>query len=126
MISAGALRRLQAQLCAALRRHLRDRGQPDVPEAGRLIWRIFWAISAARGFHQFGPAPISFAEIEAWARLTRTPLQPHHVAIIRAMDQVFLEHFALSKSTRRSDGVRELPRGSGHALTPALFDAALG
>ncbi len=123
---SGGMDRLQAQLCAALTRHLRDKGRPVVPDAGRGLWGIFTQLSGARGFHQYGPNPISFAEIEAWARLTRTPLQPHHVQIIKAMDAAFLEHFALTKGERTPDGVKALPRGSGQALSPALFDAALG
>jgi len=115
--------RLSRQLCDALTAHLRSKEAPRLPDAGQALWKAFTALSAARGFHQYGPNPISFTEIEAWARLTRTPLQPHHVEIIRALDVVFLEHFAPGK--RAPDGVKAIPHRSPHALSPELFDAAL-
>jgi hypothetical protein len=33
------------------------------------------------------------AGIAAWCRLSRTPLAPRHVEIIRALDETFVEHF---------------------------------
>lgn len=119
--------RLRDQLCNALRDHLRLKGRPRVPEAGRLLWSAFIEISAARGFYQFGPAPISFAEIEGWSRLTGTPLAPHHVEIIRAMDEAFVEHFQnAARGEKTPEGVETIQRGSGQALSPALFDAVMG
>lgn len=119
--------RLRKQLCEALRDHLRRKTSPRVPEARRVLWSAFLDINAARGFGQFGPVPLAFSEIEAWARLTRTPLAPHHVQIIRALHEAFVEHFAAdSKGDRTPEGVPTVQRGSGQALSPALFDAALG
>ena len=119
--------RLRDQLVEALRDHLRRKRAPVVPEAGRVIWSAFIAINAARGFHQFGPLPISFVEIEAWARLSRTPLAHQHVEIIRAMDEAFVEHFATAaKAKTTADGARKPPQRSKQALSPALFDAAMG
>ena len=82
------------------------------------------ALSRARSCGPVGPNPISFPEIEAWARLMRTPLEPHHVEVLVTMDGVFTEH-AYRKSDV-ADGVKVLPRVSEHGLTPALFDLAVG
>jgi len=119
--------RLRDQLVEALRDHLRRKTAPRVPESGRVIWGAFIDINAARGFGQFGPAPIAFSEIEAWCRVTRTPLAPHHVQILRAMEEAFVEHFTqAAKGNRTPEGVKTIQRSSGQALSPALFDAALG
>jgi hypothetical protein len=119
--------RLRDQLRDSLRNHLRNKGHPRVPEAGRVLWSAFIEISAARGVHQFGPAPIGFTDIKGWARLTGTPLAPHHVEIIRAMDEAFVEHFqSAAKDERTPEGVKTIQRSSGQPLSPALFDAALG
>ena len=119
--------RLRDQLIEALRDHLRSTRRPRVPEAGQVLWSAFIEINAARGFGQFGPIPIGFAEIEAWCRVTRTPLAPHHVEIIRAMDAAFVEHFAeAAKGDKTPEGVNKLPQRSAQALSPELFDAALG
>lgn len=117
------MNKLQRLLCAALRDHLAG-GKPRPPEGGAPLWDAFLRLSAARSYHQFGANPISYAEVEAYTRLMNLPLQPHHVLIIRAMDAVFLEHFAPGK--RAPDGVKAVPHRSPHALSPALFDAALG
>ncbi|MGY6410047.1 MAG: phage tail assembly chaperone [Alkalilacustris sp.] len=113
---------LQERLCAALRAYLQG-DRPQMPDGTGLLWEAFLDLSLARTYHAQGPNPISFIEIEAWARLTRTPLQPHHVRIIRAMDVTFMEHFAADRRAGAPEGARALPRGSSHALTPALFDA---
>lgn len=86
--------RLRAQLVAELERHLRHQDRPQVPEAGHLLWRAFMELDGTRTFHAAGPNPISFAEIEAWARLMRYPLAPRHVSTIRAMDAALLVHVA--------------------------------
>lgn len=112
--------RLERQLVASLETHVATGRPPDVPEAGALLWRRHFAeLCGTRSYGPNGPNPIAFAEIEAWARLMRWPLQPHHVAAIRALDDAWLEH----AYARRSAGDRKtLPASSGQALTPALFD----
>lgn len=84
--------RLRDQLVAALKESLRRKRSVAVPEAGRLLWSAFHELDATRGYGESGPHPITFAEIDAWCRLTRTPLAPHHVAIVRAMDSALIGH----------------------------------
>lgn len=117
--------RLETQLVAALRQNLATRKPVPLPEAGRLLWRIFGEISATRTYNQAGPNPISHQEIAAYARLARWPLQPHHVAVLRAMDEAYLEH-AYSKQANAPDGVKTLPPSSGQAVNAAVFDAVFG
>jgi hypothetical protein len=115
--------RLNDQLADAMAAHLATGETPKVPEAGRLLWSLFVEISASRTYHAAGPHPLSFAEIEAWARLFRWPLQPHHLAAIRAIDDAWLAH-AFAK-IRPPAGGRTYAR-KGPAMTPEMFDAVFG
>lgn len=116
--------RLTTQLVAALRAHLAG-GRPSVPEAGRPLWRAFCDLAGTRTWYAHGPNPITFAEIEAWCRVMREPLQPHHVEVIRALDAAWLEHARGQLATPEKDRKRAVRAPSGQELTPALFDAVL-
>lgn len=83
---------LQKLLCAELKRNLETGGRPRLPAGGDLLWRWFLDLNASRGWGETGPMPITHAEIAAYAGLTRWPIDPRHVQILRAMDGVFLEH----------------------------------
>ncbi|WP_102960210.1 phage tail assembly chaperone [Mangrovicella endophytica] len=111
--------RLERQLVAAV---VSDR--PQVPEAGRLVWQWFGALHRRRSFGMTGPQPISHAEMEAFARVERLPLQPHHAQLLRAMDDAWLDHARDSLANRSAeDGVKTLPPASTHAISADLFDA---
>lgn len=115
------MQRLQAQLCAALTAHQKG-GKARPPEAGIQLWNAFQHISATRTYNAVGPNPISYCEIEAWARLSRTPLAPQHVQILIAMDGAWLEQaYARNKIP---EGTKALPPVSAQPLTAALFDIA--
>jgi len=84
---------LERILCAALKRHLDGKsGRP--PAGAEIIWNAFARLSSRRGMGFSGPNPITFTEIEAFARLERLPLEPHHVRVIEAMDRTWLDHAA--------------------------------
>lgn len=97
--------------------------KPQIPEAGRVLWRIFVELSATRTYHMAGPNPVGFAEIEAYARLHRWPLAPHHVAILRAMDDAWLKH-AYAKIGKGKG--QNLPTGSDQPISAGAFDAVFG
>lgn len=101
------------------------RGERVVPPAGgELAWSWFIALCRTRTGHVFGPNPISYAEIEAYARLYRWPIKPQHVDMILAMDRVWMEH-----ARELSGGNRQMPPssdGHGQEMTPAAFDAVFG
>ena len=96
-------------------------GKPiRIPEGGRLLWRWFADLSASRTYHGAGPNPISYSEIEAYARLMRWPLRPDHVQMIRRMDDAFLAEL-----------MRSLPGGTAYSrnapeITEEAFDAVFG
>jgi hypothetical protein len=68
----------------------RDLAGPGVPAVASHVWEMFGALSLARSGGMAGPNPIGYAEIEAWSRLTDTPLDPDEVMLLRAMDIEYL------------------------------------
>lgn len=113
--------RLQRQIIAALRSQLAG-GRQRPPEAGVPLWNAFGHLSGHRTWHAHGPNPISFADLEAYCRLMRLPLEPAHVRILLAMDRVWLEE-ALVKLRPGTEVARPV---SSATMTPELFDAIWG
>lgn len=116
-----ARNRLQQQLQTALRQTLSG-GRPNIPEAGWLLWAFFVELSAVREGNGFGPNPISHSQIEAWARLHGWPIRSHHIAIIRALDDTWLEH-AYSKQAGVSG---KASSGPSSPISADMFDAVFG
>lgn len=113
---------MRRQLLAALRDQL-DGGKKRPPEAGVFLWNAFNQLSRARTWHAHGPNPITFPEIEAFCRLTRLPLEPRHVAILREMDQAWLTSTLAQVGKPQGQTIGPV---SKHALTPALLDLMFG
>lgn len=118
--------RLIRQLINALKVSCETGRAPNIPEAGRDLWGIFVTLSRSRTYHMAGPNPVSFSEISEYARLQRWPLQPHHVDVITALDAAWLEYAFRSEAGKCSKGVKALPRHSGQAVNPSVFDAVFG
>lgn len=116
---------LEKLLCDELKRNLRDGGAPQIPAGGDLLWRWFLDLNRSRRHHMGGPEAITYAEIAAYGTVNRWPLEPHHVAILRAMDAVYLE-CAYAKTAKAPEGVKTLTLPSQHAMTTGLFDAMFG
>lgn len=117
--------RFKKTMAAALCRKLNG-GPVTLPAGGGLLWRWFGELNNARGWHSNGPQPLGFAEIEAWARLTRWPLTARHAAVLRAMDAEWVRIWHASGKDRDADGTKVLRRGANQPLSPDLFDAAFG
>ena len=97
-----------------------------IPEAGRLVFDWFVELSNTRQVTPAGPAAITYAEIDAWSRLKRWPIEPRHVDLILAMDRAWLEAAAAAaQRTNRQDGP-PLPTGLEPNMSTALFDAVFG
>lgn len=54
------------------------------------MWGWFCELSAARGGNGFGLSPISFTEIDAWARVTGERPTPWEVGLLRRIDTAIL------------------------------------
>lgn len=111
---------LEKLLVDALENHLSTGKSPRVPEGAWPIWSAFGELSAARSWGPHAPNPLAFSEIEAWARLTRWPLEPHHVRLLSALDRTWMAHAARALSSS-AQGHDRAPRPVGK-LTAELFD----
>lgn len=63
---------------------------PDIPPALEHLWAWFWQLRTANPSAGFGPAPLSFGEMDAWQRVTGNQLEPWQVDVLLAMDAAFL------------------------------------
>lgn len=114
-------RRFSAAMTTALRRHLATGRLPSLPAGGDLVWRWFIDLARARGMGFAGPLPITYAEIEAYRRLSGWPIERRHVDIIFALDRVYLD-----RAHAKADPAPGVPRSSGQAVSPSAFDAVFG
>lgn len=119
--------RLQDLLCAELKRQLgnQGRGASMIPAGGELLWRWFLDLNRTRTYHMGGANPISHAEIEAYARSMRQPLRPDHIAVLCAMDEVWLDH-ARRQNGKAAQGEQSRFAVSPQKLTGELFAAMFG
>ncbi|MCP3065845.1 hypothetical protein LXT21_44465 [Myxococcus sp. K38C18041901] len=69
-------------------------GEYALPEALAHVWGWFCELSGARGAGGFSIAPISFQDIEAWARLTGHQPTPAEVVLLRQLDDVFRDELS--------------------------------
>jgi hypothetical protein len=118
---------LEKLLCAELKRQLEGQGVRDIriPSGGELLWKWFMALHKTRQAGMAGPQPISFTEMQSYARLTNQHIEPRHVDILVAMDQAYLET-VYKKQPQAPEGVKVLPPVSKAPLTAGLFDAQFG
>lgn len=116
--------RIEKLLVEAIKAHLAGNEATAVPEAGRDLWAIFIGVARSRTYHAAGPNPLSYAEIEAYCRLYRWPLEPHHIDVLTAMDDAWLTH-AYGQMKARQDGTSAPVRLPAKALTADLFDAVM-
>lgn len=63
---------------------------PPCPPTLRHLWRWFLDLSARRGGGGFGPAPLLWSEIAAWARLHRLSPTPWELDVLTALDDAFI------------------------------------
>lgn len=59
---------------------------PELPPGVESLWDAYLELRAAAGSAGFGPARISHAEMEAWARLHGVQLTPWEVETLFALD----------------------------------------
>ena len=96
-LSAGNLldhvRQYAGQCGVTLREALEKYGleEPQVPPGGSDFWTWFWELADGRGGNGFGPLPLSWQDMDAWARISGIELQPWQARILRAMDAAWLE-----------------------------------
>lgn len=65
---------------------------PDakLPEEVKYLWEFFVELNRARGSNGFGPSPLSFSDLHAWATLTGNRLDPWELRAILAIDAHYI------------------------------------
>lgn len=79
-----------------------------LPEALAHVMDWFQELSSARGSTGFGMAPLSYQEIEAWARLRDVRPTPFEVQALKDVDMIYLASIV----EKRDEGKAEA-RGAG-------------
>ena len=115
---------LSSLLSVELKRQMAGAAPLNLPAGGELLWRWFVDLSRARTYHTGGPNPISYQEIGWYARAMRLPIAPHHVRILKDLDDAFIEVAYTKRGA--PEGVKTLPPRSDHAMTGGMFDAMFG
>lgn len=119
------MKTLEKLICAELERQLVARNTiPRLPAGSELLWRWFAELNRGRTVGLAGFDPLQYSQIEAYARLSRWPIQAHHVAIIMAMDATYLRFHA--RRQNNSESVKTLPPVSQVPLSAGLLDAMFG
>lgn len=113
---------LHRKLAEAVSAGVAGGGRIAVPEPCRLLWGWFSDLNGTRTWHQAGPNPIGYAEIEAYARLTGQPLRPQDVRAIRQLDEAWIA----AVHQRREAGDGRPPGVAVQNVSPAAFDAVFG
>lgn len=107
--------RLSHQLVETLRQQMAGRRVP-VPDGGQLVWRWFIDLCRTRSYHGYGPNPLTYSEIEAYARLYGWPLEGRHVDMILELDRAWM-------ARARADIGGGKPTGPSQPMTADAFDA---
>ncbi|PWL18152.1 hypothetical protein DKP76_10560 [Falsochrobactrum shanghaiense] len=118
-----AIDRMEKAMVSALKQALASRKSVLVPPGGNLLWEWFMDLNAVRTWHMNGPNPISYADIVSYGQINRWSIQPHHVAILRAMDAAYVEYFYSQRENKSEENVSRQPTGE---LSADLFDAVFG
>ncbi len=67
---------------------------PRCPEGCSELWAIFRELHSCRGSSGFGPLKITFADLDAYQRVSGTRLAPWELDAIRRADNAFLKDWA--------------------------------
>lgn len=70
-------------------RKVRPKG-PTIPPEAVYLWNHFTLLHAARTGGGMGPNPITYADLDAYSRLTGAGLEAWEVGAIRALDDAYL------------------------------------
>ena len=75
-------------------RRPRELDGPGLPAGMGYLWEWFLELHAGRASSGFGPTPLTYSEMNAWAHLTGTAPTPWEVAVLKALDADWMHHYA--------------------------------
>ncbi len=71
---------------------------PVFPAGLELLWSQFLDLHVSRGSTGFGPARITFVDIDAWQRVTGSRLEAWEIGAIRKADDAYMRTVSAEKS----------------------------
>lgn len=80
--------------------------EPEIPDIIEHVWHWFWGLSDRRQRGFDSPNPLSYVEIDAWLRLSRTLVLPQEIDLILVMDSAWLAAVAEMRDERSKDKKR--------------------
>lgn len=94
-----------------------------LPPLGEGAWTAFWAIERTRQGGMGGAQSFTYAEIEAWTRLSQQPLAPWEVEALTAMDSARREVWGQQRDAE--EGRPQGPNGEAprHVVSFSNADA---
>jgi hypothetical protein len=70
---------------------------PEFPTGVEYLWEWYWQLRRHNGGNGFGPGPISWSEIDAWARRTGADPAPWELEVISELDAAYLKQQAVER-----------------------------
>jgi hypothetical protein len=77
-----------------------DEEDSGVSEDGALLWQWFGELDRGRSYGEFGPNPLSWADIHQWAALFGNRPTPFELETLKSMDIAFLNAKAKSQKAK--------------------------
>jgi hypothetical protein len=74
---------------------------PPLPVPARLTWNWYWRIRRRKGSSGFGPSPIEWPDIDAFARHARVTFTDWDLEIIEMLDDVYLSEHSKNSQQRK-------------------------
>ncbi|KWT70775.1 hypothetical protein APY04_0836 [Hyphomicrobium sulfonivorans] len=78
--------------------------QPPFPLALNYLWRSFIRLRGRKGCGFSGAEPITWPEIDAYTRQTRTSFAPWEIELLEELDGLYLE--VLARVKKSSEGAQ--------------------
>ena len=79
-----------------------DPEDPDLPPAGEMLWTWFFRLSKGRANYGYGAAPLTWADLEAWMRITGVDLSPLEADALLSMDNAYISALAATKADNKA------------------------
>ena len=63
----------------------------ELPYELHYLWSWFNDLSSSRGYAEFGPLPLTYQELRAWADMTMNIPTAWEIDVIRNIDRAYIE-----------------------------------
>lgn len=73
---------------------------PELPAGCLPLWNVFCELSARRGSTGFGPAPLSWADLQGWQAVYGARLSPWEIDRIFEIDALWVTTVAESQANQ--------------------------